>query len=141
MIPEVAPEATPSTDPEKTLESAPDFAPSSIPEVAYSADPEKVPPSTVQAPNGKGSPASSNLEKEIDLEAGHRSEESDKKEPETIQREVDPDMVDWDGPDDPKNPVNWSEKLKWANVAVISSITFLTQVALDVSSIEYEMLM
>ncbi|CAF9908277.1 MAG: hypothetical protein ALECFALPRED_004368 [Alectoria fallacina] len=136
LIPEVAPEATPSTDPEKTLESAPDFAPSSIPEVAYSADPEKVPPSTVQAPNGKGSPASSNLEKEIDLEAGHRSEESDKKEPETIQREVDPDMVDWDGPDDPKNPVNWSEKLKWANVAVISSITFLTQVALDVSSID-----
>lgn len=135
-----APEATPSTDPERVPESAPEVATSSVAEAAYTIDPEKVPTSTVPAPNGKGSPASSNLEKEVDLEAGHGSEDSDKKQPETTKPEADPNIVDWDGPDDPQNPVNWSEKLKWANVAVIASITFLTQVTLQVSSIEYKML-
>ncbi|KAL9074973.1 MAG: hypothetical protein Q9161_001903 [Pseudevernia consocians] len=124
-----APEATPSTNPEKVPESAPEVSTSSVAEAAHTIDPEKVPTSKVPAPNGKGSPASSNLEKEVDLEAGHRSEDSDKKQPETTKTEADPNIVDWDGPDDPKNPVNWSEKLKWANVAVISSITFLTPLA------------
>ena len=68
------------------------------------------------------------MEEKIDLEAGHASEDSKKEDPGTTSTEVDPNIVDWDGPDDPKNPVNWSEHLKWANVAVIASITFLTQV-------------
>lgn len=84
----------------------------------------KTPPQKVT-----GSPASSSSEKEVDLEAGHGSEHSDKKEPDTIKVGADPNIVDWDGPDDPKNPINWSEKLKWANVAVIASITFLTPLA------------
>ena len=102
-----------------------DAIPVSVPEAAPFT-------STLPVANGKGSPASSNLEKEIDLEAGHRSEDSDKKELETTNAEVlNPNIVDWDGPDDPKNPVNWSERLKWANVAVIATITFLTQVSPD----------
>ena len=77
--------------------------------------------------------ASSDLEKETvetDLEAGIRSSSSSKKEEDTQQAGSDPNIVDWDGPDDPANPMNWSEKLKWGNVAVISSITFLTYVHL-----------
>lgn len=127
--PHSAPEARSSIDPEKVLQPAPEVATSSTPEVANGTDSEKVPASTASAPNGKGSPTSSNLEKEIDLEAGHPSEDSDKKEPETTKTEVDPNIVDWDGPDDPQNPINWSEKLKWANVAVIASVTFLTPLA------------
>ena len=38
----------------------------------------------------------------------------------------DPNIVDWDGPDDPNNPVNWSMKKKVAATVVISSITFVT---------------
>ena len=95
-------------------------------EAAFGTDPEKLSISTIPAPDGKGTPVSSGLEKETDLEAGHRSEESDKQEPETSKTEVDSNIIDWEGPDDPKNPINWPEKLKWANVAVISSITFLT---------------
>jgi hypothetical protein len=34
-------------------------------------------------------------------------------------------------PKDPKNPMNWAEKKKWSNIAILSSITFLTSVALD----------
>ena len=136
LVQEAAPHAAPgiisSTDPEKALELDPG--------ATYSTDPENVPASIVPLPKGKGSPSSSNLEKEVDLEAGHRSEDSDKIEPETTKTEADPNIVDWDGPDDPKNPINWSEKLKWANVAVISSITFLTQVTPQVSSIEYNKL-
>jgi hypothetical protein len=32
---------------------------------------------------------------------------------------------------DPKNPINWAEKKKWSNIAVLSSITFLTSGALN----------
>ena len=124
--PYLAREVRTSTDPEEILESAPQITTSSIREPTYSAVSEKFPYSTASVPNGRGSPTSSNLKKEFDLEAGRRSEELDKKELEVTKAEVDPNIVDWDGPDDPNNAVNWSEKLKWANVAVIASITFLT---------------
>lgn len=41
----------------------------------------------------------------------------------------DPNVVDWDGPDDPEKALNWPAKKKWGNIAVISSITFLTPLA------------
>ncbi|KAJ5280359.1 MFS general substrate transporter [Penicillium angulare] len=34
---------------------------------------------------------------------------------------MDPNIVDWDGPNDPQNPRNWSEKNKIINVALISA--------------------
>ncbi|KAI8965603.1 MFS general substrate transporter [Daldinia sp. FL1419] len=40
--------------------------------------------------------------------------------------EKDPDVVDWDGPDDPTNPVNWSDKKKWLNIAILSIMTLVT---------------
>lgn len=45
-------------------------------------------------------------------------------------REIqDENIVWWDGDDDPTNPMNWSEKKKWTNIAIMSMITFLTYVA------------
>ena len=38
----------------------------------------------------------------------------------------DPNIISWDGPDDPENPVNWKEGTKWANVAAVSAFTFIT---------------
>lgn len=35
-------------------------------------------------------------------------------------------IVFWDGPDDPANPMNWSAKIKWSHIAIISCITFVT---------------
>lgn len=35
-------------------------------------------------------------------------------------------VVDWDGPDDPRNPLNWSPKKKGINLAIFSSLTFVT---------------
>ena len=42
------------------------------------------------------------------------------------QDDRDPNIVDWDGPDDPENPLNWPFKKKLAATAVISTITLLT---------------
>ncbi|KAF5368992.1 hypothetical protein D9758_002844 [Tetrapyrgos nigripes] len=39
---------------------------------------------------------------------------------ETIQ------IVDWDGPDDPNNPKNWSSKRKWAATSIASLFTLLS---------------
>lgn len=40
--------------------------------------------------------------------------------------EVDPNIVDFDGPDDPANPMNWTKKRKWINGGFLSALTFIT---------------
>ena len=47
----------------------------------------------------------------------------------TVEELHDPNIVDWDGPDDPENPLNWSAGKKWANIAVLSALTLLTPLA------------
>lgn len=47
------------------------------------------------------------------------------------------DEVDWDGPDDPKNPMNWPEKRKMISVVLISIIGFLTYVILISTMIDH----
>lgn len=32
-------------------------------------------------------------------------------------------VVDWDGPDDPANPMNWSPTRKWITIAIVSFST------------------
>ncbi|KAL2054076.1 hypothetical protein ABVK25_005615 [Lepraria finkii] len=41
----------------------------------------------------------------------------------------DPNLVSWEGPDDPGNPKNWSFKRKWAATVVVSSFTFISPVS------------
>ena len=105
-----------STEPEKEVPVQSEPNTSSTPPAA----------SSTSDYNEQKSSASSIREKDIDLEAAHRGSLSSQKEPDTQQTEVDPNIVGWDGPDDPKNPYNWTGGLKWGNIAVISSITFLT---------------
>lgn len=45
------------------------------------------------------------------------------------EAEQDPNIVDFDGPDDPQNPMNWKFSKKWGMVLLISAITFLTPLA------------
>lgn len=42
---------------------------------------------------------------------------------------LDQDIVDWDGPYDPENPVNFSGLAKFTNVGIVSTLTFVTQLA------------
>ena len=47
----------------------------------------------------------------------------------TEEEKADPNLVFWDGPDDPQNPLNWSGKKKWGQIAVLSILTTLTPLA------------
>ncbi|KAH7884066.1 MFS polyamine transporter [Phlebopus sp. FC_14] len=38
-------------------------------------------------------------------------------------------IVDWDGPNDPKNPRNWSRKQKWVVTLIVSSYAFTSPVS------------
>jgi hypothetical protein len=67
-------------------------------------------------------------EEEKDIEKGPSPALSsvDGEENET---ETDTNIVDFDGPDDLQNPLNWSFTKKWGMVLLISAITFLTPLA------------
>lgn len=60
-----------------------------------------------------------------DLEKQQAQEEN---EPiiENNTKEHDPSIVNWDGPDDPENPLNWSGKKKWTNGGLLAAMTFIT---------------
>ncbi len=48
----------------------------------------------------------------------------------TLQEpDQDPNVVDWDGPDDPANPLNWPAKKKWSIIAALGAVTFITPLA------------
>lgn len=38
----------------------------------------------------------------------------------------DPDIVDWDGPDDPENPLNWPAGRKWGLIGILAMVTLVT---------------
>ncbi|KAJ9650227.1 hypothetical protein H2198_010465 [Neophaeococcomyces mojaviensis] len=42
---------------------------------------------------------------------------------------TDPNIVDWDSPEDTRRPINWTVKKKWINCTIISVLTFLTPLA------------
>ena len=72
------------------------------------------------------SPAESSDTKATDEEQGKISISNKEARDHGTEEISNPYIVFWDGPDDPENPVNWKESLKWANVAAISAITFIT---------------
>ena len=49
--------------------------------------------------------------------------------PQVSSGESDPNIVGWDGPDDPLNPLNFSSLLKILNTALVSGICFVTPLA------------
>ncbi len=40
-----------------------------------------------------------------------------------------PNVVDWEGPLDPQNPLNWATSKKVTAIALVASITFLSSVS------------
>lgn len=69
---------------------------------------------------------------DTDLEKGVLELSSDMETPTIAPDEKDekpagdPNIVSWDGPDDPANPKNWTMRKKWGNIAVLSILTFIT---------------
>ena len=46
----------------------------------------------------------------------------------------DPDLVDWDGPHDPANPMNWSRARKWWITMITAFMTFVVSFGSSVFS-------
>ncbi|KAJ5975549.1 hypothetical protein N7481_009256 [Penicillium waksmanii] len=63
------------------------------------------------------------FQEKTDLEAGPRTHETTIEEDESSR---DPNIVDWDGPNDPENPLNWTKRQKISATVSIALITFLT---------------
>jgi hypothetical protein len=71
------------------------------------------------------------LEKDIEKEAGEVVSQRESSDISAYDERLtnspdDPNLVGWDGEDDPQNPLNWSPLAKWGSVAVVSGVTFLT---------------
>ncbi|KAH6884115.1 major facilitator superfamily domain-containing protein [Thelonectria olida] len=77
---------------------------------------------TLTPSNASANPDLSEVSQAKDEEAARQD---DKKESEDAQNS-DPNAVGWDGPDDPKNPMNWSSARKWSNIGALSLMTLLT---------------
>lgn len=60
-----------------------------------------------------------------DLESGLQKTNSSR----SARPPKDPNLVTWEGPDDPANPKNWTMKKKWAATVVVSSFTFISPVS------------
>lgn len=41
----------------------------------------------------------------------------------------DTNIVDWEGPDDPENPMNWSSLKRWTHIMLVSAANFLSGIA------------
>ncbi|KAF4473141.1 Major facilitator superfamily domain, general substrate transporter [Fusarium agapanthi] len=66
-----------------------------------------------------------------DVEAPDLSKDTEKGPPEADDTTPtpDPNIVDWDGPDDPANPRNWSKPYKLTNVVIVSLSVLYTNLA------------
>ena len=59
---------------------------------------------------------------EANVSASSQTSDSDQKKEDQAE---DPNAVDWDGPDDPKNPMNWPAWKTNAQIFLVSAITFI----------------
>ncbi|KAI9706222.1 MAG: hypothetical protein M1812_008245 [Candelaria pacifica] len=82
-------------------------------------------PAESEQDDGEGPGIESTESNEKDLERGPA-----KLEKQSSTKSVkDPNLVTWDGPDDPANPKNWTAGSKWAATLVVSSFTFISPVS------------
>ena len=92
-----------------------------------SFDFEKHNVSTSSARHVESSDASFDLEKQNVSTSSRMPPKEDGDLASTAEpQQQDSDIVDWDGPDDPENPMNWPSARRWGMIAVVSGITFLT---------------
>ncbi|KAF7925274.1 hypothetical protein BELL_0179g00090 [Botrytis elliptica] len=82
-----------------------------------------------------GSSQTTTLAKDdVDVEAQGEKEKEDALRLEREKEEHDPNLVTWDGPDDPDNPMNWGTKKKWFITVILGLMTFVVTFASSVFS-------
>jgi hypothetical protein len=70
-----------------------------------------------------GSAIKEDVEKDVELQ---------QRVPTAPMRESGQDLVEFDGPDDPENPKNWSKARKWKITAAMGGMTFVVTFASSV---------
>lgn len=65
-----------------------------------------------------------------DLEKGEEATPA----PQPPKKERDPNLIEFDGPNDPENPMNWSVKKKWVTTVALGFMTFCVTFASSVFS-------
>lgn len=84
-------------------------------------DPEKDPSQPVLDASGQAADDTETANHKIEGVAVHDAQ------PESSSSQ-DANPVDWDGPDDHENPLNWTRPKVMVNLALVSATTFLRQV-------------
>lgn len=88
--------------------------------------------STLDKPEDEGKSSNDHQDRDVDLEKQEQSQQ--KKSENDEDEEHDPDVVDWDGDDDPLNPMNWSPVRKWGIAVTMGLMTFVVTFASSVFS-------
>lgn len=60
-----------------------------------------------------------------DVEAGPTDAETQQAAASSEGKVIDPNIVDWDGPNDPQNPMNWPQSTRTGHVILVSAITLI----------------
>ncbi|KAI1170816.1 putative MFS transporter [Nemania sp. FL0916] len=69
-------------------------------------------------------PSSEKAAEPAELESGKSTIAIDQE-----SKEEDPNVVDWDGPDDPANPQNWPGSKRWSHIVIVSLLALVTNMA------------
>lgn len=70
-----------------------------------------------------------------DLEKGDETVEADNEKAKHKEKEKkDPNLIEWDGPNDPENPMNWAVSKKWRVTIAMGLMTFCVTFASSVFS-------
>lgn len=56
------------------------------------------------------------------------SPDFDKLEDTDNNNNIDPSVDNWDGPNDPANPLNWPDRMRWSHIIVVSLLALVTYV-------------
>lgn len=71
-----------------------------------------------------------------DLEKGDEDPDAEEKAEEIRKQKEeqanDPNLIEWDGPDDPENPMNWAPRKKWIVTIMLGLMTFCVTFASSV---------
>jgi hypothetical protein len=90
---------------------------------------EKVPSGKHWLEKAKAESADLDLEKDVEKNDSESISSEEELSDEGQSEPEDPNVVWWDGPDDPENPMNWGFYKKWGTVMIVAAITFLTPLA------------
>lgn len=92
-------------------------------------------PQTSSHDNIAGRTATNSISEDRDVEKGDEIEnEPDPEEGTKEDKAKDPNLIEWDGPDDPGNPMNWSTGKKWTVTIALGFLTFVITFASSVFS-------